>query len=99
MIMPTKVGIQASDVTGLNQVAIDDLPTDTSIGEMLDGLVPRMQLPRNDSAGRPLTYHARLDREGRSLNRSERVGDVLLQDDRVVLQPNIDAGGAELARD
>ena len=95
MIMPLKVGIHASDVTGQNQVEVDDLPADSTVGEVLDGLVPRMRLPRKDSGGRPLTYHARLEREGRHLNRSERIGDALQPNDRVVLQPNIDAGGEE----
>jgi len=98
MIMPLKVGIHASDVTGQNQVEVDDLPIDSTVGEVLDGLVPRMRLPRNDSGGRPLTYHARLEREGRHLNRSERVGDALQPNDRVVLQPNIDAGGGKIAQ-
>ena len=96
MIMPHLMGIEASDVTGQNRVAVDDLPMDFTVGEVLDGLVPRMQLPRKDSNGRPLTYHARLEREGRHLNRSERVGDALLPSDRVVLQPNIDAGGTAM---
>ena len=98
MILPLKVGIHASDVTGQNQVEVDDLPIDSTVGEVLDGLVPRMRLPRNDSGGRPLTYHARLEREGRHLNRSERVGDALQPNDRVVLQPNIDAGGGKIAQ-
>ena len=92
MIMPLKIGIRASDVTGQNQVDVDELPTDLTVGEALDGLVPRMNLPRSDSTGRPLTYHARLEREGRHLNRSERVGAALQSNDRLVLQPNIDAG-------
>ena len=92
MIMPLKIGIRASDVTGQNQVDIEELPIDLTVGEALDGLVPRMQLPRTDSSGRTLTYHARLEREGRHLNRSERIGDALQPNDRLVLQPNIDAG-------
>ena len=92
MIQPLKIAIRASDVTHQNQVAVDDLPIDMTVGQAVDGLVPRMQLPRTDSTGRPLTYHARLEREGRHLNRSELVGDALQPNDRVVLQPNIDAG-------
>ena len=92
MIMAPLKGIQVSDVTGQNQVAVEDLPSDTTIGELLEGLVPRMRLPHNDSSGRPLTYHARLEREGRHLNRSERVSEALRESDRLTLQPNIDAG-------
>jgi hypothetical protein len=50
-----------------------------------------MELPRN-AAGRPVTYHARLDREGRHLHATETVGEALQPNDRIVLQPNIDAG-------
>jgi hypothetical protein len=89
------IRISASDVTAQNQVVVDDLPTDFTIEQALDGLVPRMQLPRTDSTGRPLTYHARLEREGRHLNRAERVGEALQPNDRIVLQPNIDAGSHE----
>ena len=83
MIMAPLKGIRVSDVTGQNQVAIDELPSDSTIGEMLEGLVPQMRLPRNDSNGRPLTYHARLEREGRHLNRSERVSEALKESDRL----------------
>jgi proteasome lid subunit RPN8/RPN11 len=86
--------IRVSDVSGQNQVLVDEVPSDTTIGEFLDELVPRMKLPRKDSGGHPLTYHARLEREGRHLNRSERVSESLLESDRLTLQPNIDAGGA-----
>ena len=35
MIMAPLNGIQVSDVTGQNQVAIDDLPSDTTIGHQM----------------------------------------------------------------
>ncbi len=92
MITSTKQ-IRVSDVSGQNQVLVDEIPSDTTIGEFLEELVPRMKLPRKDSGGRPLTYHARLEREGRHLNRSERVSESLQESDRLTLQPNIDAGG------
>ena len=47
--------------------------------------------PILDRSGRPLEYQARLDREGRHLHRSERVG-VLQDDDEIVLHPSVDAG-------
>jgi hypothetical protein len=39
-----------------------------------------------------LSYQALLEREGRHLHAAERVSDVLEPQDRIVLQPNIDAG-------
>jgi hypothetical protein len=88
------IALQASDVSGQKLVDVREVPTDASVGELIQGLLGQMNLPENDVEGRPLTYHARLDREGRHLHASERVGDALQQGDRVVLQPNIDAGAA-----
>jgi hypothetical protein len=63
------------------------------VSEVLDALVRQMDLPRNDSEGRPLVYQALHTREGRNLRADEKVGEALSTGDRVVLQPNIDAGG------
>ena len=82
---------QASDVSGQKLVNVKDVPAEYTIGELIEGLLPRMDLPANDS-GRPVTYHALLDREGRHLNATERVGEALRENDKIVLQPNIDAG-------
>jgi len=92
-----ETGFEVSDVTGQKVLAVSDVPTDATIGELVRGLIGRMRLPASDTAGRPLTYHARLDREGRHLLGSERVADAVLPGDRVVLQPNVDAGSVPCA--
>ncbi len=92
MIQAVTVPIRVSDVTGQKVVDVRDVPSDATIGEMIDGLLPRMNMPRNDSGGRLLAYQARLDREARHLHASEVVGDALQAHDRVVLQPEINAG-------
>lgn len=86
------VGLQVMDVSGQKKANVRDVPQDATIGELLQGLLSQMNLPQNDAGGRPLTYHARLEREGRHLLASERVGDALQTGDELVLQPNIDAG-------
>jgi len=86
------IGLQVSDVSGQKLLNVSDAHRDASVGELIQGLLSEMNLPPNDVEGRPLTYHARLEREGRHLHASERVGDALQTGDRVVLQPNIDAG-------
>jgi hypothetical protein len=83
---------EVSDVTGQKVLAVADVADDATVGDLVRGLIPRMRLPPSDSAGRPLTYHARSDREGRHLLGSERVADAVQPGDRVVLQPNVDAG-------
>lgn len=92
MIQALTVPIRVSDVTGQKMVDVRDVPADATIGELIDGLLPRMNMPRNDNGGRTLSYQARLDRDGRHLHASEVVGDTLMPHDRLVLQPEINAG-------
>jgi hypothetical protein len=86
------IGLQVSDVSGQKLHNVSNVPPDATVGELIQGMLSQMNLPQNDVSGRPLTYHARLEREGRHLHASERVGDAVQNGDKVVLQPNIDAG-------
>jgi len=85
--------ISATDVTGQNEVRVNSLDREMTVGELLEALVPRMKLPQLGNGGRPLSYQARLEREGRHLHASEVVGDALQPSDRIMLQPTIEAGG------
>ena len=86
------IAVSASDVSGQRRFR-GRLQPDSTVGEMIQGFVATMRLPRNGAGGEPLVYHALLEREGRHLHASERVSQALLPEDRVVLQPNVDAGG------
>ena len=87
------LGLRANDVTGQKSAHASAVPLGSTIGELVQGLLAKMGLARNDADGRPLQYYARLEREGRHLNGSELVGDSLQEDDELTLTPNIDAGG------
>ena len=86
------MGLRFTDVSGQKAVRATAVPASFTIRELVQKLIVKMGLSRNDVEGRPLNYQARLDREGRHLNGSETVGDALLEDDEIVLAPNIDAG-------
>ena len=86
------LSLLASDMTGSKVVKVPRVAADSTVGELLRGLVSRMDLPPNDLSGQPLDYQVLHWKAGRHLHRSEVVGDVLANEDRVVLQPNIDAG-------
>lgn len=88
---------EVTDVSGQKVLAVSDVPEEVTITDLISNLRERMRLPANDAAGRPLSYHARLDREGRHLQGHERVRESVQPGDRVVLQPNVDAGGVRLA--
>ena len=86
------VKLRVSDVSGQKVAYIPTVPPDATVGEVIDAARGQMKLPTHDNDGRPLVYHARLEREGRHLHASELVGDALETGDKVILQPNIDAG-------
>jgi len=86
------ISLKVSDVSGQKIFTMTSAPVDATVGELVQGLLGQMNLPANDSTGQPLTYHARLEREGRHLHAAERIGDALETGDQLTLQPNIDAG-------
>ncbi len=84
--------LSVGDVAGHKQVRAAGIPADMTVAELVQGLAAKMGLPERDAEGRSLSYHVRSDSEGRHLHGSEIVGDVLLPNDHIVLQPNIQAG-------
>jgi hypothetical protein len=88
----SETGFEITDVTGQKVLAVSNVADEVTIGELIQEVLGKMRLPSNDASGRPLSYHARLDREGRHLQGAERVRESLKPGDRVVLQPNVDAG-------
>jgi hypothetical protein len=86
------VGLRVSDVSGQRTVRAPAVPKSFTVGELVRGLIVKMGLAQSDVDGRPLHYQARLSREARHLNGAERVGDALVDDDAIVLTPDIDAG-------
>jgi hypothetical protein len=84
--------LRVSDVSGQKAARASAVPANFTVGELVQKLIAKMGLARNDVDGRPLNYQARLQREGRHLNGSETVGEALRDDDEIVLTPNIDAG-------
>ena len=86
------LSLRASDVSGQKTARIRNCPKDASVRELVEAVMHKLDLPKNDSSGAAVMYQARLDRAGRSLHESEIVGEVLKPEDRIVLTPNVDAG-------
>lgn len=84
--------LEVEDVTGQKALTVSDISAEGTIQELIDGLLDQMELPRNDVDGVPLSYAARLDREGRLLQDHEKIGQALREGDKVTLQPRINAG-------
>ena len=86
------LALRVSDVSGQKSVRASGVERTSTIGELVQGLLAKMGLARNDAEGRPLSYYARLEREGRRLNATELVGESIEDDDEITLTPNISAG-------
>ena len=86
-----EMSVRASDVTGQRSAPVR-APREATVGEWVETLVSKLGLKRKDGDGNPYHYRPRLEREGRHLNASEIVGEVLRENDHVVLHPNVNAG-------
>lgn len=86
------LSLKVTDVSEQKQADVEGVSADATMGEVVQVLLDDMRLPQRDPSGRALNYHALLPREGRHVHASERVGTALQTGDRLVLQPNIDAG-------
>jgi len=84
--------VTASDVSRQKVRALDGVSPAKTVGELVDDFLRELRLPTQDPDGRPLTYHALLDRESRHVRASELVGDALAPGDRLTIQPVIEAG-------
>lgn len=94
MAQPKTLTLEVSDVSHQHVHKVGNIPTDATVGELVQTLLGQhLRLPPRDSNGQAVSYRAHLEREARHLFPSERVGDALQPDDRITLQPNIDAGG------
>ena len=91
MVSDETITITARDVTGQRRLS-QPVPRTSTVDELIRGFGERMQLLREDGEGRPVTWSARLVREGRALHRSERVGEAMQDLDEIRLQPEISAG-------
>ncbi len=97
MAAVSELKLQIQDVTGQKAKLVSGIQPDTTVGELIDGVLVRMKLPETDSEGRPISYFGRLEREGRHLHRTEIIGDAVQTDDRITLLPNVEAGGWQRA--
>src|SRR5262245_23725007 len=90
---PECLTLEFTDLSEQKVVTVRNVQRDTTIQELLEEVTVKLRLARQTPDGQPLTYHARLEREGRHLQSSEKVGEALLENDRLSLHHAINAGG------
>ncbi len=86
------LAVMVADVSGQKTMRVPRVPRDSTVGELLGGVIPQMRFPAKDGQGRAVSYRARLDRTGQYLHNSEITGEVLQTQDRLTIQPSIEAG-------
>jgi hypothetical protein len=91
-VVAMKLDLRARDATGQRRYAVKAVERDTTVRELVQGLVGQMGLPSEDASGTPQVFHAFLERDGRHLNSAETVGEALEDGDEVVLHPDVQAG-------
>lgn len=84
------MSLMVEDFTGQVRHRASGIPRDATLGELITSVATRLRLPANDAQGRPVTYAARA--RGASLNESDRVGEVLEENEVVTLTQNVTAG-------
>jgi hypothetical protein len=84
--------LEVCDQTEQKVARVRSVDPEVTIDELIAGARQNLELPSQTSAGETLSYHARLEREGRHLLGSEKVGQALRPNDRLVLHHNVDAG-------
>ena len=85
------LAINVEDMTGNLKRRAAGIPRDHSIEELVGSLSHALGLPDQDSSGRPILYGLRTS-DGDPLNPTDRIGDVLQQDDTVTLTKSVTAG-------
>ncbi len=95
--MSQTLNLKVLDVTGqLEKHA--SVPPEASVAELVEQLVDKLALPKNDLEGRRIVYHLRSEKSGMALGGSEPVGEILEQVATVRLMPEIVPGGHNCSR-
>jgi hypothetical protein len=86
------LALEVCDATRQKSATVTDVPPEVTVEELVNGLLDELNLPHNNQGGGSLSYMALLEREARQLNPSDRVGDVLQDNDQITLSPDVIAG-------
>ena len=83
-----KIKVTVTDVSG--QIRRNaKIPSGTHVSEIIESLLPNLNLPSFDSTGTIISYHIRNDTSGQKLTGSDLAGDVLQENDTMRLMPEI----------
>ena len=85
------ISLDVEDFTGSVHRRASGIPKDATVADLVNTLSDQLRLPQQDANGRPILYGGQTA-DGVGLNPSDRIGDVLRQDDVVRLTKSVTAG-------
>lgn len=84
--------LEVEDFTAQVRRRASGIPRTATVDDLIDSVRGEMQLPDQDAHGRPIQYGA-LSPTGDLLNATDRLGDVLDDQEVVTLTKSVTAGG------
>ncbi len=91
MIAKEKMTLDVQDFTGQVRHRARGIPRSATVSDLVDSLRSELQLPDHDAQGRPIQYGA-LTSAGDMLNATDRLGEVLEDEEAVTLAKSVTAG-------
>jgi hypothetical protein len=91
-LLDSTIEVEVSDVSSQKRAKVRDVPSDSTVGELVRGLLAELRMPETDVEGRPLTYGVRRQRDGQHIHGSQLVAEALKTGDHILLQPSVEAG-------
>ena len=86
------MALEVEDFTSQVRRRANNIPRTATVDDLIDSIRGEMQLPDQDVQGRPIQYGA-LNADGDLLNATDRLGDVLKDQEVVTLTKSVTAGG------
>lgn len=91
MVATTTMTLEVEDFTGQVRRRAPGIPRSATVNDLVESIRSELHLPDQDAEGRPIQYGA-LSSRGDLLNATDRVGDVLDEDEVVTLSKSVTAG-------
>jgi hypothetical protein len=89
--MSSTLTLEVEDFTGQIRRRVRDVPLDATVADLINGSKRELNMAEVDASGRPIQYGAQTAR-GETLNGSDRLGDVLEDNETITLTKSVTAG-------
>jgi hypothetical protein len=89
--MSSTLTLEVEDFTGQIRRRVRGVPIDATVSDLINGSTRELNVAEVDASGRPIQYGAQTS-GGETLNGSDRLGDVLQDNETITLTKSVTAG-------